>query len=141
MRVAISGGFDPLHSGHTRYIDGALSLGKELIVILTGDAQLVVKKGYFSLSYDERAEILEWGLNKQDKPFLIVPNVDGDITSKESLETYQPDIFAKGGSDWDEDNLPEADVCKRLGIRVIFGVGGFRKLNSSRWIVERRKNV
>ncbi len=135
--VAISGGFDPLHPGHVRYIDEALRLGDELMVILTRDDQLVIKKGYFALPYEERREVLEWGLVKQSKHFIIVPNIDADITSCSSLEWYRPDIFAKGGNDWDESNLPEGEVCIALGIRIVFGVGGLDKVDSSRRIVGR----
>lgn len=30
-----------------------------------------------------------------------------------------------------EENLPEMEVCKRLGIKVIFGIGGYEKQYSS----------
>jgi bifunctional ADP-heptose synthase (sugar kinase/adenylyltransferase) len=49
----------------------------------------------------------------------------------EALRLYKPDVFAKGGDSWDEKNLPEYNVCKELGIKIVFGVGGFDKLNSS----------
>ena len=141
IRVAISGGFDPIHPGHTRYIDEALALGDLLIVILTRDDQLVTKKGYYALSYDERKEVLEWGLSKQSKSYQIVPNLDKDITSNSSLDEYRPNIFAKGGNDWEECNLPEREVCRKLGIKLIFGVGGLKKINSSREIIGRGRNV
>jgi cytidyltransferase-like protein len=35
--VAVSGGFDPLHIGHVRYIEEARKLGDELVVILNND--------------------------------------------------------------------------------------------------------
>jgi len=139
VKVAISGGFDPLHPGHTRHIDGALGLGDELIVILTRDDQLITKKGYFALPYAERREVLEWGLSKQDKLFKIVPNLDKDLTSIKSLESYWPDMFVKGGNDWSESNLPEWSICRELGIKVIFGIGGLDKVDSSSWITKRSR--
>ena len=53
------------------------------------------------------------------------------MTSIESLKLYRPDVFAKGGDTWNINNLPEREVCEELGIEVVFGVGGFEKLQSS----------
>lgn len=139
LKVAVSGGFDPLHDGHIRYFKEASKLGDELIVILTRDAQLVAKKGEAYQGYDERKAILEWGFEGKKVKATIVPNVDTNITSTESIRKYKPDIFAKGGDSWDEENLPEAEVCRELGIKVVFGVGGFDKVQSSSWITAKMR--
>jgi cytidyltransferase-like protein len=139
--VAVSGGFDPLHVGHLRSIQEAGKLGDKLMVILTRDEQLIEKKGYCFMPYEERKEILE-GVEGID---IVVPNVDAGITSNESLEYYHPDIFAKGG-DRTEDNMPEIEkeICAKIGCRIVYGVGG-GKIQSSSWLVkksdERRKMV
>ena len=133
-RVAISGGLDILHPGHTRHIKEALRLGNHLIVILTRDDQLIAKKGFYIMNYEERKEIVEAVLSGQGE---VVKNIDKDITSVESLRYYHPDIFAKGGDTWDKDNLPETKVCEELGIKVVFGVGGFNKVQSSSELAER----
>jgi cytidyltransferase-like protein len=139
--VAVSGGFDPLHVGHLRSIQEAGKLGDKLMVILTRDEQLIEKKGYCFMPYEERKEILE-GVEGID---IVVPNVDAGITSNESLEYYHPDIFAKGG-DRTEDNMPEIEkeICAKIGCRIVYGVGGV-KIQSSSWLVkksdERRKMV
>lgn len=129
--IAISGGFDPLQPGHLSYIEDASKLGYELKVILSRDDQLLEKdrqlgfpKNRQPMPYEVRKQILEWGLRGRG---IVVQNIDKDITSCESLRLYHPDIFAKGGDTWDLDNLPEAKVCKELGIEVVFGVGGFDK--------------
>ena len=124
MKVAVSGGFDPIHPGHIKYIEEALKLGDEFIVILTRDDQLVMKKGKCIIPYKVRKGVLEWGLKGRGK---VVENIDKDITSKDSLRHYGVNIFAKGGDTWDIDNLPEKEVCKELGIRIVFGVGGYDK--------------
>lgn len=128
MRVAISGGFDPIQPGHIKYIEEALKLGDQLIVILTRNDQLIKKKGKYSETYEWRKEVLEWGLRGRGK---VVVNMDNDITSCESLRYYKPDIFAKGGDTWDIDSLPERGICEELGIKVVFGVGGYDKPYSS----------
>jgi len=92
---------------------------------------LVTKKGKVWIPYERRKYMLEWMFKGKGKKCTIVENTDSDITSRESLRKYLPDIFAKGGSDWDKDNLAEREVCTELGIQVIFGVGGFEKPRGS----------
>ena len=57
--VVVSGGFDPLHSGHLAYINTASLLGDHLIVALNSDNWLTEKKGQPFMSFNERKEILE----------------------------------------------------------------------------------
>ena len=52
--IIISGGFDPIHSGHIAYIDAASKLGDKLIVALNSDNWLIDKKGKFFMPFDER---------------------------------------------------------------------------------------
>ena len=134
--VAVSGGFDPLHPGHIKYIEEALKLGDWLKVILSRDDQLQKKdrlrgciKGRSPFPYEVRKAVLKWGLHDRGE---VLMNVDPDITSCTSLRTYQPiHAFAKGGDSWSDSNLPEWHVCKELGIEIIYGVGGYDKPFSS----------
>ena len=81
------------------------------------------------MPYAERKEILEAIIGTKG---VVVPNPCKDgIDSIEAIRTYQPDVFCKGGDTWDEKNLPEYKVCQELGIRIVFGVGGFEKIQSS----------
>ncbi|MGA2669959.1 MAG: adenylyltransferase/cytidyltransferase family protein [Dehalococcoidia bacterium] len=127
MKVAIAGGFDPIHPGHIKHIEETLKLG-EIIIILARDDQLIKKKGKCVIPYQARKQILEWGLRGRGQ---VVENIDTDITCKSSLRLYKPDIFAKGGDTWDINNLPEKEVCGELGIKIMFGVGGYDKPYSS----------
>ena len=43
--IVVSGGFDPLHSGHLAYINKASLLGDYLVVALNSDNWLTEKKG------------------------------------------------------------------------------------------------
>lgn len=128
--VCVSGHFDPLHVGHIKHIQGAAKLGT-VIVILSTDQQCIAKKGYCFMPYEERREILK----AMRRVHSVVPNVDNDDSSTKSLERYHPDIFAKGG-DRDLSSLPENEIkiCKELGIKIVFGVGGSKVQSSSKLV-------
>lgn len=130
-----SGGFDPDHIGHKRLLRGSVfvchQMAKGLLIILTRDDQLLCKKNRIYMTFGERKESLEFILEGKGIPFEIVPNIDSDLTSRESLRYYRPSLFLKGGGSWNEQNLPEMPICRELGIRVIFGVGGFNKVRNS----------
>lgn len=126
----VSGGFDPLHKGHVRYLKEAKKLGDVLFVILNSDKFLIKKKGYNFMSFAERKEILE-ELKCVDS---VVKCIDKDQTVCETLKLWKPDIFAKGGDRF-YNNVPERHVCKELGIEMIFNVGG-GKIQSSSDLVE-----
>lgn len=122
MKIAVSGGFDPVHIGHVRMFEEAKKLG-DLQIYLNSDDFLIEKKGKAFMPYKEREEILEaWG--------EVLPVIDADQTVCESLKLYKPDIFANGG-DRTTDNVPEQAVCEELGIKMVWGVGGGKIQSSS----------
>ena len=45
--VVVSGGFDPIHSGHIAYFVNAKDYGHKLVVALNSDQWLINKKGKF----------------------------------------------------------------------------------------------
>ena len=60
MKIAVvSGGFDPIHSGHIAYLNSASKIGDILIVCLNSDSWLEKKKGQYFLPFHERKNILE----------------------------------------------------------------------------------
>lgn len=128
--VAVCGGFDPVHVGHIRHFKEAKALGDRLVVILNTDEFLMKKKGYVFMPFEERKEVIA-SIRYVDE---VVRCADADQTVAKSLELVKPDIFAKGG-DRTADNMPkeEIEVCKRLGTRIVYGVGG-GKVQSSSWL-------
>ena len=57
--VVVSGGFDPIHSGHLAYFKAAKSLGDYLIVALNSDKWLEKKKTKFFMPFHERESIIK----------------------------------------------------------------------------------
>ena len=62
------------------------------------------------------------------------PN-DADISVCRSLEYLKPDIFANGG-DRKAENIPEYQLCEKLGIEMVFNVGG-EKIRSSSELIKK----
>ena len=127
--VAVSGGFDPFHIGHLRLIKETHKLG-DVVVILNTDDFLIRKKGYVFIPLLERKEILE-GIRWVKR---VVISVDKDDSVCKTLELVKPDIFANGGDRKGETDIRETDVCHRLKIKMVFGVGGDKIQSSSRLV-------
>ena len=128
--VAVSGGFDPVHVGHLRLFEEARRLGDYLIVILNNDNWLQKKKDYVFMSQEERREIL-LGFSCVDQVvFTTHPPDCTDMSVCTELAQLRPTIFANGG-DRKGDNIPEYVLCEKLGIQMVFNVGGGKVQSSS----------
>lgn len=134
--VAVSGGFDPIHPGHIRYFKAAKELGDKLIVILNNDNWLVKKKRFNFMSEKERKEVLEAIKYVDEVVITKHPKDTDDMSVSEALKLLKPDIFANGG-DRKADNIPEYELCKKLGIKMVFNVGPGGKIQSSSSLVDK----
>lgn len=135
--VLVTGGFDPLHSGHIAYFNSARGLGDKLVVGINSDAWLVKKKGKSFMPWEERATIIA-ALHNVDR---VINFNDDDGTAIDAIRKVKdifPNheiVFANGG-DRTQDNIPEMVFDD---VEFIFGVGGADKANSSSWILEEWK--
>jgi cytidyltransferase-like protein len=138
--VLITGGFDPIHSGHISYIQAAKQLGDILVIGANSDEWLTRKKGRSFMPLMERAAILR---HIKGVDFVIDFN-DEDNSAKHAIwmvrQSYPQDriIFANGG-DRTSSNIPEMGIVDD-NLEFIFGVGGENKKNSSSWILEEWKS-
>jgi D-beta-D-heptose 7-phosphate kinase/D-beta-D-heptose 1-phosphate adenosyltransferase len=139
--VLITGGFDPLHSGHIAYIKAARELGDSLIVGVNSDEWLRRKKGQEFMPWEERATIIA-ALHDVDR---VINFDDSDNSAKDAIRkvrTIYPTaqiIFANGG-DRTKENIPEMDLLEEmLHLDFVFAVGGEDKKNSSSWILQEWK--
>ena len=137
--TVVSGGFDPLHSGHIDYLQAASKIGEKLIVLLNSDEWLIKKKGKYFLSFYERKTILD-NLEMVDAVIGFDDDETGSCINglKLILDKYPDDqiIFCNGG-DRSKENIPEQTL---ENIEFIFGVGTSIKKNSSSKILQEWKN-
>jgi cytidyltransferase-like protein len=136
--VVVTGGFDPLHSGHIEYFRAAKQLGDLLIVGLNSDAWLARKKGQPFMPLEERRIIV--GSLKDVHSTMTFNDDDGSardllVLIKREFP-YAEIIFANGG-DRTAENIPEMTVPNVL---FKFSVGGENKMNSSSWILREWKH-
>lgn len=136
--VLVTGGFDPIHSGHISYLNHADHLGDHVVVGLNSDAWLTRKKGRPFMTWRERMIVL----GNLHMVGDVIEFDDSDGTAIDAIrkvkEKYPDDhiIFANGG-DRTKDNIPEMVFDD---VEFIFGVGGSNKANSSSWILEEWKS-
>ncbi len=139
--VLVTGGFDPIHSGHIAYIQEARKLGDILVVGANSDDWLRRKKGREFMPWEERASVIS-SMKSVDR---VINFDDSDGSAKDAIrkvrQIYPNDqiIFANGG-DRTNANIPEMDILSEmLHLEFVFGVGGEHKMNSSSWILQEWK--
>ena len=136
--ILVSGGFDPIHSGHIYLIEDASKYG-DVVVLLNSDAWLIQKKGKEFLPYKERKIIMSALKNVID----VISFDDSDKTCvdgiRKAIEKFpkQKIKFANGG-DRSDDTTPslEKEYCEKNKVEVLWGIGGNNKKNSSSWILK-----
>jgi len=135
--IIVSGYFNPLHKGHLELFHNAKAKGDKLFVIVNNDLQRALKASKEFMLEDERVLILG-EMSVVDK---VILSVDKDKTVRATIKkihnSYSQDYelyFANGG-DQDNDVCPEAEICQKLGIKLIDGLGN--KIQSSSWLLNK----
>ena len=126
----VSGYFDPLHVGHLEYFKMAKELGDTLVVILNNRKQALLKKGDEFMDQRDRMEII-FHLDMVDEVLLSTDEDASVCKSLEMVAQFKPMaelIFCKGG-DRHFGEVPEADLCRKIGIKMVDGLG--EKIRSS----------
>jgi cytidyltransferase-like protein len=128
--ICVSGGFDPVHIGHLRMMQEASKYGN-VIAVVNSDAWLMKKKGYIFMPFKERCEIIEGFTGVTSTSY--VDDVDGTVC--EALQRLKPDYFANGG-DRKTTNTPEMDLCNKLGIELLWNIGGGKIQSSTALVID-----
>jgi len=130
--VVCSGYFDPMHYGHIEYMEKSKVMGDKLIVIVNNDEQARMKKGRAFMPARERVRLVR-ELECVDAAVIAI---DKDRTVCATLALLHPHAFTNGGDQTCE-SIPEAEVCRKLGIDLVDGLG--EKIQSSSWLLARSR--
>src|SRR5262245_13517641 len=108
-----NGGFDLLHVGHIRYLEGARREGDRLIVAVNSDASIRGLKGPSRpvLPEADRAELVA-ALRAVD--YVVIFD---EPTVTPLLELLKPDVHCKG-TDYTVETVPERDTVRAYGGRI-----------------------
>ena len=137
--VIASGYFNPVHKGHIDYLTQSKELGDKLFVIVNNDQQREMKGSKEFMNEDERKLVIEtlkpvdWAVVSIDKDNR---QVDKSIEMIHMLykDEFENFIFTNGG-DQTEQTIAEDVICKKLGIKMVFGLGD--KIQSSSWLLKK----
>lgn len=130
--IVTSGGYDPIHPGHISCIVDSKNYGDALAVVVNGDWFLNYKKGKAFMNLATRCEIVS-AIRGVD--YVIPFEIENDQTVCEALRIIHPEVFTKGGDRVNADTIPEWDICQKLDIEIVTGVGD-SKIHSSTNILE-----
>ena len=136
--IIVSGYFNPIHKGHIEYFNNAKKLADELFVIVNSDYQRLLK-GSKKFQYEDERMIIVSNIKAVDK---VILSIDNDSTVCKTLNQIFVDFgleyelyFANGG-DQNNETIPERDVCNKVGIKLIDGLG--EKIQSSSWLLKNK---
>ena len=133
--IIVSGYFNPLHKGHIELFHKAKEKANMLFIIVNNDKQRIHKGSKKFMNQEERMLILK-ELSITDEIFL---SEDKDLTVCKTLEklydkySINHKLYFANGGDQNNDFIPESKICKKLGIKLIDGLGS--KIQSSSWIL------
>jgi len=125
--IILSGGFDPLEHRHLKMINAAAQVGWKVFIGLNSDGWLLEKKGEAKLPYSQRCYALESLENVHE----VVDFDDSDGTACHLIMDINKryplkDIAFGNGGGWNASNTPEVDICTKLGISQVWGLGNAR---------------
>lgn len=136
--VIASGYFNPIHKGHIEYLNRSKSIGDFLFVIVNNDYQRLMKGSKEFMNEDERLLVVsnikavdEAMISIDENSRLVEASIEfiyNQIGSK-----FDRVIFSNGG-DQTSNTIGEKDICDKLGIELVFGLGD--KIQSSSWLIK-----
>ena len=137
--IIVSGYFNPIHKGHLELFAKAKAQADELWVIINSDLQRELKGSKEFQLEDERLLIVS-NIKMVDHAII---SIDKDRTVCESIRALNVKAITKdskykiafaNGGDQNNDSIPEAGICRELGVSLIEGLGD--KIQSSSWLLK-----
>ena len=137
--VIASGYFNPIHKGHIEYLNRSKSIGDFLFVIVNNDNQRAMKGSKEFMNEDERLLVVS-NIKSVDEAMISID--ESSRLVEESIEfiynqigsKFDKIIFTNGG-DQTANTIGEKEICDKLGIELVFGLG--EKIQSSSWLLKK----
>ncbi|MFV1957816.1 MAG: adenylyltransferase/cytidyltransferase family protein [Planctomycetota bacterium] len=123
--LVLSGGFDPLHVGHIRMFQHARDMAALLVVGVNSDDWLQRNRGRVYMPFEERREMVA-SIRGVTSAVGFDDADDTAVSLLRMVHTMSPGAklaFGNGG-ERTAVNVPEVDVCKELGVDLVWGLGG-----------------
>ena len=136
--IIVSGYFNPLHKGHIEYFHLAKAKGDQLFVIVNNDHATSIERESKEFMLEEERVLIVKELTVVDQ---VILSIDKDKTQCATLRFLakeygtEYDLFFANGGDQNNDSIPEAPICKEVGIGLIQGLGD--KIQSSSWLLKK----
>ncbi len=132
--VLANGAFDLFHVGHLRYLKDAKKYGDVLVVAVNSDKSIKIYKGEDRpiIPEEERIEIL------MSIDVVDYVTVFDEPSVERVIRALKPHYQAKG-TDYTEDSVPEADLVKLMGGKVV--ITGDSKNHSTTDIIQKLRRV
>jgi cytidyltransferase-like protein len=137
--VIASGYFNPIHKGHIEYLNRSKALGDFLFVIVNNDYQRLMKGSKEFMSEGERLIVVS-NIKSVDEAMVSID--ENSRLVEKSIEfiynqlakKFDKILFTNGG-DQTQHTIGEKEVCEKLGIELVFGLGD--KIQSSSWLINK----
>ena len=135
--IIVSGYFNPIHKGHLDYLNNAKAITDKLFVIVNNDHQRALK-GSKEFQDEKERMIIVSNIKAVDK---VILSIDADRTVCKTIESIAKEFgeefelgFANGG-DQKNNTIPEKQVCEKMNVTLIDGLGD--KIQSSSWLLKK----
>ena len=134
--IIVSGYFNPLHKGHLELFEKAKAAGEELWVIVNSDFQRALKGSKEFMDENERLIIIS-AIKYVNKAII---SIDKNKTQNETLSFLADqnnekfELYFANGGDQNNNTIPEKEICVKLNIKLIDGLGN--KIQSSSWLIK-----
>ena len=136
--VIVSGYFNPIHKGHLELLKKANEFSDDYVIaIVNSDLQRELKGSKEFQDENERLEIVS------SIRYVGVAMISKDL-DRTQIETIKHvhneygqgwELYFANGGDQNNDSIPESEVCKKLDIKLLDGLGD--KIQSSSWLLKK----
>ena len=142
----VSGYFNPIHPGHIdMFYNTSIKYSANILVIVNNDKQVAIKNSVPFLDENARVTIIN-SLRRINRAIL---SIDEDDSVAKTIE-HIFNIYNKNkaynvkfinGGDVNSAHPKEKEVCDRLGIEMVYNIGGDKIYSSSKLIEDAARSL